>query len=178
MGVLQLSSSDITSTPWNYDQRLEHDRIENASKDKIETWAGAVTGSFVTTFFVSGAISDRVGQCIGREVVMAPRTLVRIYSTCENSGSGDVTSIDIRAGGVTSDKSIFVNNAAARVNISSSTGDNPFVQSGTFATNSASLGALTVLTAYVLSAAGAAGVSAMTNVAVHLVWKPSGSYGV
>ncbi len=164
---------DITTRPEHYTRDLEQEQTLNA-------WRDALTGSLCETFQVSGSVSDNVGLHYGgaRYNDGCDRIITSVTVQCLNSGSGGVTRFDVRKGvpgPMDTDKSIF-SHQEFRPALSSSAGDFGVGRTTTFIAASASWLRGEQLSCPVLAAAGAAGLSAQTGVAVRVWWKPSGSY--
>jgi hypothetical protein len=162
--------------PGGFPERIEADRIENANNAKIEAILGAMTASFNTTFFVSGAMIDKVNNAIGGAVnADNPRVFRECKAWCVNSGSGAlVTTFDVQLSSSAGWTSIFSNDKL-RPHLSSSAGVAINSQT-TFSTSTWNAGQ--ALRAIIKDAAGGdAGAGAQSGVTLAIYWKPSASFG-
>jgi hypothetical protein len=172
--MAQFDRVDLTTYPNHYTKDLETERV-------VGEWRDAITGSMCETFIMSGAMSDMIGQYIGgvRYNDGNDKIITAVTIQCVNSGSGGVSRVDIRkaaaATAMGTDKSIF-SHQEFRPALSASAGDFGVGRSTTFVAASASWARGQQLACVVLAGAGAAGLSAQSNVAVRVWWKPSGSY--
>jgi len=96
--VLGMETANYAATQKGYAERVEDDRIENANRDKVDAWAGAVTGSFQSVFYVSGALGTHLGNSEtygGIAVAQEHRVITEVSLVCATTGTADVTTVDV-----------------------------------------------------------------------------------
>lgn len=179
--VLDLDQQDTTTYPPHYTQRTEADRVENDNRDKLDAWAGKVTGSFCSVFYHSGALATHLGGHLGNgaepyggiEIARENRVITEVQVMAAYSGSGGVTRFDVKkqdAAGNTP-YTIFSNNVYKPI-LSASHGAWTRRSTTTFIAGSSSWAKDCAL---IVQAEEAAGVQ--SDVAVIVWWRPSASYG-
>lgn len=174
--VLGLEQVDTASTSvGDYNNRLEEDRATNANRDKVDTWVGSATASFVTAFYQSGTFAAKLGEFYGGLIYNdgGPKTITKVLAFQRNSGSGGVTRIDVRkkAGVPATTDTLFSNNVFKCI-VSASHGNLGVRSTSTFVAGSSSW-APGEFIGVVLETATDGPASDLT-IQVH--WKPSASY--
>lgn len=170
--TLNLEPANSAGEPYTYPNRVEDDRIENANATSVDAFAGKLTSSFCSTFFVSGTSTANLGMDIGAEYSPINKVITEVLAFCPVSGSGGVTTIDVQRqqdGVGTAFVSIF-SNAAFRPALSSSLGNYGIARSSTISGTLWPAG--TILKASFTTAA-----TLQRDVTVVVTWKPSASYG-
>jgi hypothetical protein len=178
--TLDLEPADTQSPPPHYTVRVEDDRIENTNADKIDDFASKVTGSFVTTFRVSGSLAGllAVDSDVGKEYTLVNKVITNVVAYCDRSGSNGagVTGVDVKLD-TTDGRGTFTSifkNKIWRPNVSCSLGaytpiacsaSNPTQMYGDWSAGK-------VLRVQVVDAVSAL----MEGLTVHVFWKHSGSY--
>lgn len=176
--ILNLEEVNSAGVPAHYTRDLEDDRVENGNIDKIDDWAGSVSGAFCETFFVSGALASHVGEPYGgiRFNSGGPKTIVRVNAIQANSGSGGVTRVDVRKAPNGSfpavSYSLFSNNVFKAI-LSASAGRYTAAQTTTFAAGSSSWDPGQTLTVWPDSVTD----GPSSDLTVQVWWRPSASYG-
>lgn len=186
--VLGLNRAEVASTDIrSYPVAVELENALNLNRDEIDDFAGLVSGS-VTVFAPSGSASDFLGDgaSLGAAFNRGPdRVIQEVVAFAATSGSGGVTTIDVRVQGTpgnASFTSIFgpvggPANAAMHVALSSSLGNWGLARSSGFTSGSNTVWkAGSILRAVATTAAGAANASGQRGVTVHVYWAPSGSF--
>jgi len=174
--ILDMETANYAATQKGYAERVEDDRIENANRDKIDVWAGQVTGSFSTVFYVSGTISERLGNSEpygGMAVAQENRVITEVSLVMSVTGTSGVNTFDVLRQETA---------GAAPVTIFLTDDVRPYITSSADATNLYDVASATnisgsawdkgrVLMVNIKEAATAA---SDASVVVH--WKPSASY--
>lgn len=176
--VINLEPQNVLAVPPHPTRDLEMDRVDNANHDKLDAWAGQVSGSFETVFNMSsGSATENLSANIFLGAAYAPtdRVIKEVVCWAHTSGSGGVTQIDVQVG-LTNFASIFTN-TAFKPALSSSLGNFGLAKSSTFTSGSNTRWiAGTLIRAKLDTAAGAAGLSGQNGVTVCIRWVPSGSF--
>jgi hypothetical protein len=179
--VLDLEQHNSADTPLSYADRVEDDRIINSNRDKVDAWAGKVTGSFCTVFYHSGVLSTHLGGHLGNSsepyggiaVARENRVITEVQVMAAYSGSGGVSRFDVKKQADVSNvpSTIFSNNVFKPI-LSASDGAWVRKSTTTFIAGSSSWAKDCAL---IVQAEAAATVA--SDVAVVVWWKPSASYG-
>ncbi len=187
--VLNLEEQNFAAKPNAYYAKVEMDDVENANFDKVDAFAGSVSASFAERLYVSGSWASHLGGATpggpGNEYYgglsynpgPGTRTITKVVAVCRASGSkaDAVTSIDVRkhTAPPAVDRSIFAQNAAARVNLSGSTTGHGPAQALPVSDASASWNPGEFLGAVIM----ASNATLESDLTVLVCWKPSASYG-
>jgi hypothetical protein len=169
--VLNLTPMDIAAYPPHYTKDVSVESQLDLNHNKIDAWAGKVTGSFVTMFEATGSASTFVGAGGGIGMSYAPvaRIIKEVIAWNAHSGSGDVTRLDMQVSSSAGFTSIF-SNAIYKPILSQSYGDGGLGKTSTFLSN-------VWPASSILKALVEAGAVGNNKLYVAVVWAPSASYG-
>lgn len=170
--VLNLETANSAGGPVAYPERLEDDRVENSNRDKLDAWAGVVSGSFCTRFFVSGTVTANQGMDIGCEYAQVDRVITEVVAYAPVSGSGGVTRINVlrqQDGPGQAFVSIYSNDAFKPA-LSASLGNYGIARGGEISGSVWAAGTL-------LKATFDTAATLQRDVTVCVMWKPRFSYG-
>lgn len=179
--ILQLNSIDLSDPaydPRSYPARVDFDAALDTSLAAVDTFAGRLTASFCTRFYLTASLPEAitVAPPIGVDYASGPRILQEVVAFAFRSGSGaGVTVFDVKmTDGAGTFNSVF-SNLAFRPALSNSLGDYGVARANVFRTASWDPGRIIRLD--VLGTTGGTGLGAQAGVNVLVFWKPSGSYG-
>lgn len=187
--ILGLERPDLTVYPLDsYPAKVEAERILSGSVDKLDSWAGMVSSSFVETFFVSSSLANgHVGTATGSIPLSSPgfygglryaptdRIITNVVAWQRMSGSGGITTVNVLTGssaGNLTFGSIFPNDAA-KANVSAALGDFKVVSTNQFGSREWLAGRLLGIQ---LDAVTGGTLAVNHDLTVQVFWKPSASY--
>jgi hypothetical protein len=182
--IFQVDALSQASGPDRFEERVDQDRILNDLRDKLDLWAGKVTGSFCSKFERSGSAASLLAdtaQIFGSEYAREDRLVTEVVCFAARSGSGGVTRFDVQVQqvpGATNFASLFSNNVFKPA-LSSSLGNYGVAKASTFTSGTTSPWRKgTVLKVVLDTAAGEANMlDGQDGLVCQVFWKPSGSYG-
>ncbi len=185
--ILGLESPNLESVPPHYTRDLDSDRCHGNNTAAVDKFAGGVTSSFYSLFWVSSSFDGPVGGDVGSEYTRSDRVIQQVVAYAAGSGSGGVTTIDVQVqqGPVAPSNfsSIFgtnggAANAAMKVALSASLGNYGVASSSLFVSGSNMLWpAGTIIKTVFSTAAGAPlATSTQKGITIQVFWKPSGTY--
>jgi hypothetical protein len=169
--VLGLSSVDFGHNgALSYPDRVDEQNILNADMQAVDAFAGQVTGSFASSFFVHGNLTSGsfAGEVVHAEYAPVARVIKEVVAFARDNGDALVTSVDVQLSSSAGWASIY-SNASFRPNVSASIGAGGIARSSAQSTSAWNAGQ--VMRVVLQSVA-----TDQKDLSVNVIWKPSGSY--